>query len=117
MKEFFNKDNKQDKIEIVKQQIKEIQTIFDSTILPKKNHKLFEINLSSGHIVEAEFDEIPPLRWEDAIKGDYIYRRKVTKKENCIRFRRNPRSLDERISAMNENNVRKILRRNSISLS
>ena len=89
-----------DKIENVKQQVQEIQTVFDSRITPQKNHTLFEVNLNLKTIEVAEFDEQPSIKYEEAIKGNIVTQKKVTKKENCVY-----------ISALNKKNVFKILKR------
>jgi hypothetical protein len=91
-----NKDN----IEQVKQKVLEIQKVLVSTIIPRKNHTLFEVNLLLGSIEVAEFDAVPVLKWEDAIKGLYHVNKKLTTKPNCIY-----------ISSLNVENVVKILKR------
>jgi hypothetical protein len=98
MKELQKKDK--DKVEQVKQQVQEIQTVFDSRIRPKKNHTLFEINIVEKIIEKVLFDELPIVKWEDAVKGNISTKNKVTKKPNCIY-----------ISALNRKNVVKILKR------
>lgn len=90
-----------DKIEIVKQQQAEIQKILDSTIRPNKGHTLFEVNIAEKTIQKAKFDELPNIKWEDAVKGLISTQKKVTKKDNYIY-----------ISALNKKNVIKILKRN-----
>lgn len=95
-------EEKKDKIENVKQQVQEIQTIFDYRIKPQKGHTLFEVDLVLKTIEIAEFDELPAVKWEDAVKGLISAQKKVTKKENCIY-----------ISALNKKNVLKILKRNN----
>jgi len=89
-----------DKIEITKQQILEIQKIFEKRLMPKKNHTLFEINLVDFKINAALFDELPALKWSDAVTGNISVKKKITKKENCIY-----------ISSLNKKNVIKILER------
>ena len=96
----FEKDQEKDKIEQVKQQVQEIPTVFDYKITPQKNHTLFEINLVLKTIEIAEFDEIPPIKYTEAMKGNIVAKKKVTKKENCVY-----------ISALNKKNVLKILKR------
>ena len=98
MKELQKKDK--DKVEQVKQQVQEIQTVFDSRIRPQKNHTLFEVNLVLKTIEIAEFDELPAVNFEEAMKGNIIAKKKVTKKENCVY-----------ISSLNKKNVLKILKR------
>ena len=46
------------------------------------------------------FDELPNVKWEDAVKGQISLQKKITKKPNCIY-----------ISALNIKNVLKILER------
>lgn len=89
-----------DKTEITKQQIKEFQRVLTDKIKPQKNHTLFEVNLLDKTISFAEFEEIPPLEWHKAIKGDVSLSKVVTKKANCIY-----------ISSLNKDNVIKILKR------
>lgn len=96
----FEKDQEKDKIEQVKQQVQEIQTVFDYKITPQKNHTLFQVNLVLKTIEIAEFDEIPPIKYTEAMKGNIVAQKKVTKKENCVY-----------ISALNKKNVLKILKR------
>jgi hypothetical protein len=98
MKELQKQDK--DKIENVKQQVQEIQTVFDYTIRPQKNHVLFEINIIEKTIEKAEFDELPNIKWEDAVKGCISVQKKITKKPNCIY-----------VSALNVINAHKILKR------
>ncbi len=98
MKELQKKDK--DKVEQIKQQVQEIQTVFDSRIRPQKNHTLFEINIVEKTIEKVVFDELPIVKWEDAVKGNISTQNKVTKKINCIY-----------ISALNRKNVVKILKR------
>lgn len=94
-----------DKVEIVKQQQAEIQKIFDSTIKPKKGHTLFEVNLIEKTIEKAEFDELPIVKWEDALNGQISVQRKITKRSNCIY-----------ISALNKKNVIKILKKENYEI-
>jgi hypothetical protein len=96
----FEKEQQKDKIEITKQQQAEIQKIFDSRIIPHENHTLFEVDLKTNEIRLAEFDKKPEIKWEDAVKGLISVKKTATKKENCIY-----------ISALNEKNARKILKR------
>ena len=96
----FEKDQEKDKIEQVKQQVQEIQTVFDYKIIPQKNHTLFEVNLSLKTIEIAEFDELPAVKFEEAMKGNIVAQKKVTKKENCVY-----------ISSLNKKNALKILKR------
>jgi len=96
----FEKEQHKDKIEITKQQQAEIQKIFDSRIIPHENHTLFEVDLKTNEIRLAEFDKKPEIKWEDAVKGFISAKKTVTKKENCIY-----------ISALNEKNAKKILKR------
>lgn len=98
--ELGKKDKQKDKIEIIKQQIVEIQKMYDSTINPHKNHTLFEVNLVEFTIIEAVYDHQPEIQWADAVCGFITTNRKITKKENCIY-----------IPSLNVKNVKKILKR------
>jgi hypothetical protein len=89
-----------DKIEQVKQQKAEKQKVLESTLKPSKNHTLFEVNLIQNAIEIATFDELPNVKWEDALNGQISVQKKITKKPNCIY-----------ISALNKKNVLKILKR------
>lgn len=89
-----------DKVEIIKQQKVELQKVLDSKIVPHENHTLFEVDLNVKEIRLAVFDELPAIKWEDAINKSISAIKKVTKKENCIY-----------ISALNKKNVIKILKR------
>lgn len=109
------KSQTKDKVEIVKQQQAEIQKVFDSRIIPKENHTLFEFNILTNTIEIAEFK--PPnttihwiealeqyhnknLRKIDVFNSKIITKSEVIKKDNCIY-----------ISALNKVNVIKILKR------
>jgi hypothetical protein len=109
------KSQTKDKVEIVKQQQAEIQKVFDSRIIPKENHTLFEFNILTNTIEVAEFK--PPntvIHWTEALEQYYkrklvrvdvfnskpITKSEVIKKDNCIY-----------ISALNKVNVIKILKR------
>lgn len=92
-----------DKVEIVKQQQAEIQKVLESTLKPSKGHTLFEVNLIENTIEIAKFDELPNVKWGDALNGQISAQRKITKKPNCIY-----------ISALNKKNVLKILERNKL---
>lgn len=89
-----------DKIEITKQQEADTQKVLHSKIVPHENHTLFEIDLSIKEIRLAVFDELPAIKWEDALKSKVSAIKKVTKKDNCIY-----------ISALNKKNALKILKR------
>jgi len=96
----INEKKEKDKIESIKQKQIEIQKVFENKIFPKKKNTLFEVNLKLKTIEIAKFDEIPAIKFEEAIKGNLIAQKKVTKKEDCIY-----------ISALNKKNVLKILKR------
>jgi hypothetical protein len=90
-----------DNIEEVKQEVHEKQTVFMGTVVLRKNHTLFEVNLEANTIAKAQFDALPEIRYEDAAKGiTSAKKNKITKKPNCLY-----------ISALNKKNVIKILKR------
>jgi hypothetical protein len=92
--------NKQDKIEQLKLQTEERQTVFEGQLKPKKNHILFEINLIEGTIEPAKFDELPALNYADAVKGSISAKKKITRKPGCVY-----------ISALNIQNALKVFYR------
>jgi hypothetical protein len=111
----FEKDKLSDKIENVKQQKVEIQTILDSRVKPQKNHTLFEVDLKQKTIEVAEF--LPPktlITWNEACEmyfkkvikkidinnSQNITKATLIKKENCVY-----------VSSLNRENVIKILSR------
>jgi len=98
MKELQEK--KIDKIENVKQVSIEKKTVFLGTVKPKKGHTMFEVNYKLKTIVEAIFDEVPAIKFQDAKIGVKSASKKITKKEDCIY-----------VSALNKKNVIKILKR------
>ena len=87
-----------DKVDYVKQKVQEIQSLYEYSIKPHKNHILYEIDIITAAIVEAQFDRPPVVKWEDAVNGSISVNKKITKKPNCIY-----------ISAMNKKNAIKIL--------
>ncbi len=89
-----------DKIEIVKQTSIEKQTVFLGTSRLKKGHTMFEVNYKEHTIVEAKFDGIPVLKFEDAKNGNVSCSNKITKKPDCIY-----------VGALNKANALKILKR------
>ncbi len=100
MKKFTSEKDTNDKIEIVKQTSIEKQTVFIGTARPRKGHTMFEYNRKEMTIVEAEFDELPALKFEDAKLGVKSASKTITKKPDCIY-----------VSALNKKNALKILKR------
>lgn len=111
----FQKNKEQDKLEFVKQQQVEIQKILDYKIIPHENHLLFEFNLKDKSLQLAEF--LPPktlVSWNEALEMYYkrviskvnitrpstITKSELIKKDGCIY-----------ISALNEKNALKIIKR------
>lgn len=105
-----------DKLEFVKQTKTETQKVLSHKIIPYENHSLFECNLKDGTIELAQFK--PPnttIHWLEALEkyhkkvikkvnifnASTVTKSEVIKRENCIY-----------ISAMNKENVIKILKRN-----
>lgn len=90
-----------DRISHVKQVKKETRLEFTDKITPYENHILFEVNLKTETISLAEFEKSSAdIHWNDAVRGNFVRKRKVVKKPNCIY-----------ISSLNEANCRKILAR------
>ena len=103
---FDNQNNKLD-TEIVSkiQQQKEKETVFFGTILVDKGHKVFQINLETKEVQEADYLILDKtIHWHNAIKKDFSsYNKKVLTKEGYVyipalnaknalkRFERDPR--------------------------
>ena len=100
MKDLNIQEVKEDKIEIVKQQVHELKKVFEGTFKPQKGHTLFELNLELGTIVVAEFDEVPALDFNEAVKGKITSQKKITKKPNCVY-----------VSALNKKNALKAFKK------
>lgn len=115
----FQKDQEKDKTEITKQQIAEIKLVFDSRIIPNKNHTLFEFNYKTRTIQKAKFRKPnTDIHWNEALekyskivkKKDFkkvdifnaktVTKNEVIKNENCIY-----------ITSLNKENCIKILKR------
>jgi hypothetical protein len=76
MKELQLKD-KLAKQEIVAQQEKQFEQVYQGSLKPHQGHTLFEINTKTGEIAKAQF-ETTDIQWEDAVYG------KISKKRKCI---------------------------------
>ena len=66
------------------------------SMIPKKGHTLFEINLATNQYRKAEFKE-DDIHFEKAMKKDFSKTKKVMIEKNCIY-----------ISCLNEKNLKKI---------
>jgi len=89
-----------DKLEVAHKRQIESQRVKIGVLKPKKNHTLFEVDLSDYSIKKAVFDKPPVLSWADAKSGNYSKKLEITKRPNCLY-----------IPALNEKNVVKILER------
>jgi hypothetical protein len=113
MKELEIKSN--DKIEIVKQQQKKQTLVLQKQLIYQKGHVIFEYNRETKQILVADYE--PPkenIFWDEAVGMYYQVKvnkidifnaqtktvSKVIQRKNCIY-----------ISALNKNNVIKILKR------
>ena len=77
--------NEKNDIESVIKVKQEIEIKFDSDLKPKKGHTLFEIEVSSGKIKEAEYFQEDSIHWFDMIHQlKNGFRRKVLKKKGCV---------------------------------
>jgi len=89
-----------EKIEIVKQSQAEIQQKLVGRVRPKKGHILFEFNIKTKEIKKANFDSVD-VDFEKAQSNNLSINKKITVNKDCLY-----------ISALNEKNVKKILKRN-----
>ena len=92
--------NNREKTELVKQHKIESKKRLVKTIRPHKGHDLFKVDLDSLEIDKATFDIKPCINWYDAVNGIYSKYKKLTVEANCIY-----------ISALNIENVKKVLKR------
>jgi hypothetical protein len=84
MKELNRKDK--DTLEFVKQQIEERQKqfLYTKTNL-NRNHIIFEVDLSTGSINEAKFEEkATTINWQDAVRGNLSTNKEVVINEGSI---------------------------------
>lgn len=90
-----------DTLEHVKQTVQERQLQLDYTLRPHENHTRFEYNVITEQLVEATYEERNTvIKWEDAVNRNFSVKRSIVKNDNCIY-----------VSALNEENAKKILRR------
>lgn len=89
-----------DQIEEVAQTKKETQKVLECTMKPYAGHTLFEVDLANRKIKVAKFDELPAVKYEDAMQGNISVKKQITKRENCIY-----------ISCLNKKSLLKILKR------
>lgn len=98
MKELEQKN--QDTIEILTEAKKDIQKVLVGRVIPKKNHRFFEVDLKEKTIVEAKFEKKATISFEDAKSGKNENKSVAVKKDFLY------------ITALNKKNVVKILKRN-----
>lgn len=84
--DYFNNKPVDPQTQIQKEQEKKFELVLEQTIHPHQGHKLFEINMITGEVKEAEYDLkqdwIFQIGWK---KGDPIASQKaLLKRDNCI---------------------------------
>lgn len=93
--------NLKDKIEEVKQaEVIKAKELFSTVKKMHKNHTLFEINIESGLIQNAIFDDLPIIEMSKEFKGYIRKKYKLTVKSDCVY-----------IMALNKKNAIKIFKR------
>ena len=92
---FENKQPSPEEIKVHAQKQIEKQHKLIQSLTPYKGHTLFEINCTTGEIVEPEY-EVEAIDFIAAAKGNIAKRRKVIIKENCLY-----------VSCLNKTNARK----------
>lgn len=80
---FENKKPTQEKLEVHAQKQIEKQHKLIQQITPFKGHTLYEINCTTGEIVEPEY-ETEAIDFKAAANGVIANRRKVIIKDNCL---------------------------------
>lgn len=88
---------KKEKIEVTAEEEQISKTKHVGRLYPHKGHTLFEVNILTGQITKAVFEDPPAI---DLLTGDTSKNRKVNINEGCLY-----------ISALNKKNVLKILKR------
>lgn len=104
MKELDNKDKINDKIQIesVVKKKKQIEYVLEESLIPLNGHSLFEINIKTLEIKEAEFIQDKTITMYEALKiidgtdnkeilltPDCVYISALNKKNALIRFHKN----------------------------
>ena len=89
-----------DKIENVKQVSVEKQRNYIGSAKPMPGHTTFEVNYELKTIEKADFDKSSAVSYTDAQEGAIRNSKKISVKKNCVY-----------ISALNKQNVLKILKR------
>ena len=87
MKELNNIDRSFHKKEVhaEKKNKKEVEYKLQESISPFKGHKVYEINLETLEVIEAEFVKRKYITWFDAIKHmNGHYKKDVLVKNNCV---------------------------------
>lgn len=87
-------DLSKDKIEILKQTNIEKKRTLIHTLIPQKNHILFEFDLEKKEVRRAEFVKPKEISFLDAMQGNVKLKKEVDGKEGCVY-----------VSAMNEQNA------------
>lgn len=96
----INLEPKVDENIVIEKKQYENKEIFIQRITPHRNHKVFEYNKETKELSYAKFNNIPTIKWEDAVKENYGIYRKIIKTNDCIYF-----------SALNFKNAVKVLKR------
>lgn len=83
MKELLPDSSNSEKIELHSQKEIDKEQKLVGRIIPYKGHTLFEINCTTGEINEPEY-MVEAIKYESAIKGQFVKARKIITKENCL---------------------------------
>jgi hypothetical protein len=78
------KEEKKDKIEIVKQTQAESQRILVGRVRPKRNHTIFEFNVAEKTVKIASFKVDKVINFENVAKGNVSQNKEIDGKEGCI---------------------------------
>ena len=87
MKELFkqNKLSERQQTESIVKKKKEIEYHFDNTIKRFRGHNVYEINIKTLEVNEAEFIKKKDISWRDAIKFmNGGYKKEILIKSNCV---------------------------------
>lgn len=86
MKELSNHDKLSDKqsTEIQVKKNQQVEYTKDETLRPMYGHRLWEIDLSSMKVKEAEYSRVTQTKWVEIVNGYIESTREVIKRKGCV---------------------------------
>ncbi len=86
MKELNNHDKLSEKqsTEVQVKKNQQVEYTLDETIRPMSGHRLWEIELSSMKVKQAEYSRVTHANWIEIVNGEIEANREVIKRKGCI---------------------------------